>query len=68
MNIRGPVCLLSCSFKSTGTLIFIFAVTGTGALTTAFFSSNLSFLTEKATTPPPPPPPPPPLSAKSPLF
>ena len=34
VNIRVPVCLLSCSFNSTGTLIFIFAVTGTGALAT----------------------------------
>ena len=30
------VCLLSCSFKSTGTLILIFAVTGTDALATVF--------------------------------
>ena len=35
--MEQPVCLLSRSFKSTGTLIFIFAVTGTGALATAFF-------------------------------
>lgn len=29
------VCLLSCSFDSTGSLIFAFAVNGTGALYTA---------------------------------
>ena len=37
-------CLLSCSFKSIGTLILIFAVTGTGALATALFWFPLSFL------------------------
>ena len=35
--MRVPVCPLSCSFKSTGTLIFVFAITGTGALATAFY-------------------------------
>ena len=35
VNIRLAVCPLICSFKSTGTLIFEFAITGTGALATA---------------------------------
>ena len=37
VNIRVSVCLLSYSFNFTGTLIFISAVTGAGALATAFF-------------------------------
>ena len=37
VNIRVSVCLLGCNFKYTGTLIFISAVTGTGALATALF-------------------------------
>ena len=39
VNLRVPVCPLSCSFKSTGTLIFISAITGTGALATAFLKT-----------------------------
>ena len=31
---KKTVCLLHCSFKFTGTLIFISAVTGTGVLAT----------------------------------
>ena len=38
--MKVPVCLLSCSFKSTGTLIFIFVITGTGALATAFLKNK----------------------------
>ena len=35
VNIRVPVCLPGCNFIFTGTLIFISAVTGNGALATA---------------------------------
>ena len=41
LSIRVLVCLLSCSFKSIGTLIFIFAVTGTGVLATAFLKTSI---------------------------
>lgn len=37
--IGVPVFLLACSFKSTGILVFAFAVTGTGTLATAFKSN-----------------------------
>ena len=37
VNIRVSVCLLGCNFKFTGSLIFISAVTGTGALATAVY-------------------------------
>ena len=35
--MRAPAYLPSRSFKCTGTLIFVFAVTGTGASATGFF-------------------------------
>lgn len=41
MNIRERVHLLSYSFKSSGSLIFLFAVTGTGALVTALTEIHL---------------------------
>ena len=39
VNMRVSVYLLGCNFKFTGTLIFISAVTGTGALATAKYIS-----------------------------
>ena len=39
INMRVSVSLLRCNFKFTGTLIFISAVTGTGALATGYFIS-----------------------------
>ena len=41
---RVSVCLLGCNFKFTGTLIFISAVTGTGALATAIFLGILNII------------------------
>ena len=39
VNIKVQVCLLSCSFKSTCTLIFTFAFTDTYVLATVFKKS-----------------------------
>ena len=48
VNIIVPVCLLRCSFKFTGTLIFVSAVTGTDTLAAVFikylFSKVLPYL------------------------
>ena len=49
INIKVSVCLLGCNVKFTGTLIFISAVTGTGALATALkktWRNNISFKKE----------------------